>query len=480
MRKVVFLSALLLCASASSFSQEAIGLRLSNYSGANGILLNPASFVGTPLKWDFNIVAVDVFAENDYVYLQNESLISLIKRNNSSTTSTEGVTDENEVTVGYFTQLTDEKPISGYVNVHLQGPSLVLQNGNFSYGFTTGFRSVSSANDVHFVLGPENFADLEEGFPVGVSDFRAASLSWTELGLHLGAKVLENNRGKLTAGANVKFLLGHQAAYFENHVTTTLVKHADHTSWTGIDIDLAYSTNLAETNNGFDIGNSGKGVGVDLGVMYEMQPKWKSDLPYAWKFGASIVDFGSIRFNNNAEVYNFQNDGEVIFDDDAFNNVENLDDVAAVVNDAVNGTTTPTDDLKMRLPAALSVQVDRALPKNFYISALTVRRIKFKAPGVDRANILAITPRYERRWFEVATPVVLYDDKDLRLGASIKLAFLTIGSVNVLSIFWKHNFSGSDIYVALKLNPFLNRSKSGSGKKGKFGKNQTGCPYMRG
>ena len=134
----------------------------------------------------------------------------------------------------------------------------------------------------------------------------------------------------------------------------------------------------------------------------------------------------------------------------------------------------------MRLPAALSVQVDRALPKNFYISALAVRRIKFKAPGVDRANILAITPRYERRWFEVATPVVLYDDKDLRLGASIKLAFLTIGSDNVLSIFRKHNFSGSDIYVALKLNPFLNRSKSGSGKKGKFGKNQTGCPYMRG
>src|SRR4051812_39592029 len=52
-----------------SYSQEWLGIANSNYAGVTGITLNPASMVGSRLKWDVNIIGGDLFLQNNYVYI---------------------------------------------------------------------------------------------------------------------------------------------------------------------------------------------------------------------------------------------------------------------------------------------------------------------------------------------------------------------------------------------------------------------------
>ena len=119
----------------------------------------------------------------------------------------------------------------------------------------------------------------------------------------------------------------------------------------------------------------------------------------------------------------------------------------------------------MSLPSAFSVQVERSLGKGFFLNATAVKRINTGKNGVRRENMWAVTPRFENRLFEFMMPFVVYERNDPRLGAAMRIGFLTIGSDNLGSIIRKQNFSGSDVYVAIKVNPtYLKRTKKqGSG-----------------
>ena len=52
--------------------QEMLGIMNSSYSGITGATLNPAVTVTSPYYFDFNILAGDVFFENNYLYLAKE------------------------------------------------------------------------------------------------------------------------------------------------------------------------------------------------------------------------------------------------------------------------------------------------------------------------------------------------------------------------------------------------------------------------
>ena len=69
--------------------------------------------------------------------------------------------------------------------------------------------------------------------------------------------------------------------------------------------------------------------------------------------------------------------------------------------------------------------------------------------------------------------MIIYEE--FNVGASVRLGFITIGSENLGSIFKKSDFTGSDIYFALKVNPFNidfggRAIRSGSKNRGKKSK----------
>src|SRR3954467_11820139 len=72
-RYLILLSFSFLISSASA--QEMWGFSNSNYSGNMGIFLNPSTIVGAPYKYEINIIAADIFAENNYVYFPRNKKI---------------------------------------------------------------------------------------------------------------------------------------------------------------------------------------------------------------------------------------------------------------------------------------------------------------------------------------------------------------------------------------------------------------------
>ena len=117
------------------------------------------------------------------------------------------------------------------------------------------------------------------------------------------------------------------------------------------------------------------------------------------------------------------------------------------------------------------MQADYALVPYVYLNGLLVQRVPFGNVSLSRGNLLAFTPRFEHRWFSAALPISLYNYSDMRVGAAVRLAFFTIGSENLGSIIGNDNFTGTDLYFALRINPFSLGFGNWGGWSSRRGKN---------
>src|SRR5579871_4248829 len=83
-KSAAFLLGVLLCLTASS--QSFIGYGYDNYSGVNGLLLNPGSLADSKFKVNVNILAVSAFAGNNAYEMDRSRLFGLhlkgLKENN--------------------------------------------------------------------------------------------------------------------------------------------------------------------------------------------------------------------------------------------------------------------------------------------------------------------------------------------------------------------------------------------------------------
>ena len=101
----------------------------------------------------------------------------------------------------------------------------------------------------------------------------------------------------------------------------------------------------------------------------------------------------------------------------------------------------------MSLPTALSVQADIHVLDELYVNAVWMQRLVSSGPGLDRANYLALTPRLERKWYDVSFPFILYQYKYPRIGFAISIAYFSIGSDNISTFFIKKQKTGWKQYL---------------------------------
>ncbi|MDX1667327.1 MAG: hypothetical protein R3350_08860, partial [Saprospiraceae bacterium] len=128
------------------------------------------------------------------------------------------------------------------------------------------------------------------------------------------------------------------------------------------------------------------------------------------------------------------------------------------------------------LPTALSIQVDRSISEMFFLNATLVQGVPLHRTAAPRGSMLALTPRLESRWYGAALPIKLYNWDTPTVGLAMRLGFLVVGSDNLGSLFGRQaEFSGTDLYVALKVNPFGKGRKLASPVKGKRRNSDNGC-----
>ncbi|MFK7933987.1 MAG: DUF5723 family protein [Saprospiraceae bacterium] len=471
---------ILLFVTQSGITQEQLGLKLDNFGGVNTILLNPAQGVFSPFSWDVNLVGADVFVENDYAFFENTYLPEVLRQLENEIEvrpeiGNESEIDPNALIVDFY---RENKKRFLAVATNVTGPSALVQlPKQQSVGILTRARFATYAQQIPASFNYYNWDELPNAEEINITPMQLTAMAWNEVGIHY-SKAFETYNGKVAIGTNVKFLQGYESVYVAA-VSSFRIQRLPNDSLSASRLSLAYGfTNENITANEFNLQRNGIGFGVDLGVSFTIEEYADS---YRWRIGASLQDIGQINFNRNAESYVLQADSLVEVVSSAyeqFDNIDQLDDAITFFNQDVLGDTLVNNimrsSFKVGLPAAFSLQVDYAINENFYLNTTYVQRISGASAALQRGNLLAFTPRFEHRWFSASVPVATYNWQDFRIGLALRMAFLTIGSDNLGSIIGRSDFTGTDLYLALKINPF----KVNFGSKSKRKRGKVVCPAI--
>ena len=225
--------------------------------------------------------------------------------------------------------------------------------------------------------------------------------------------------------------------------------------------------------------NAGNGWGADLGITYERTMDEVNDYRphrggagctpqrYRYRIGLSLVDLGGIRFAR-AEAGTI-NAGSLSIPDHDDMRVRGIEGIDSVLAGATNWTRT--NGLRMGLPTGISLQYDQRLADFAYIGLAAVHPLSGRnSMRLRRANAIALTPRLETRYAELAVPIVLheFDLAKPTVGFMLRLHGLVVGTDHILPFISKRDVHALDLYVRVRWMIFRSPA-CGNGKRTRTG-----------
>jgi len=473
---------LVLCLPSVLFAQEQYGAAFSNYTPTNSVFLNPSSMLDAKTWLDIHIVGAGTYANNNFVSLNHTNWVRVLR------TQGEGL-DENDVE---FHQ--NKNKYQAYNRTFAQVLSAVWSQGDHAAGLFFNVRSYTAARGI-----PDYAAQfIENGVPeytpqhnidYSLKNVYASSVNYGEIQLSYAYTFYKKRKDMLMGGISIKKFLSIGGAAANIYNMNFNVRSDSLLSVFELDADGMVTPDPQLYAKG--------GMGLDLGFTYQ---KMMSDcssyypnskrmgcryLPYKYKLGFSIMDIGSVKFDE-AKVqfagYSFQSydwlhysDQDVDEDNplNVFQNQESSIDEGRVKK-----------PYKIHLPTYISAQGDynlwasRVYANAAIVQALPISRNKF---GVRRANSLMIGVRYESRIFDVSIPLSLYEYRTPQIGLAVRVYCLTIGTDKLFHFMGNSKLYGGDIYAHLKIPIFYHpkcRAHKRSGRDydaGKIRRRKDGC-----
>jgi Family of unknown function (DUF5723) len=461
-KRLVFLLILL---PGFALGQEMWGIVNSNFAGSNSALSNPSLLNSSKLYLDVNLITVDVFAQNNFAYLpaKDFSLLKLLKSNYE--VPAYGAKEDN------FIRYDNSKVKTVQFSVLAKGPSAMLIYNDHAFAFHTAVRSISSINRVPYEI--TNFGyfgfDYKPQWNINYidHDFSLAAMAWGEIGLTYSKDFYKYGFNQWTAGLTLKYLLGFSGAYVDVHDIDYVVLNDSTLDIRNLNADAGFSLPIDYNDGNFPAGKTikGRGLGLDFGVTYTRTQKGHSNQEYRklcqkpyrdyiFRMGASILDFGGIKFKDQAQKHSFDN-VDYFWERIDTLGFDNINAMVMELSERFYGSPDASlegSSFRMALPTALSLQFDYHYYKNFYVGANLIAPIGIKNNYLKRPAQLAVTPRYESYFFELALPISLYQFTQPRVGLSARLYFFTIGTEKLGSIFGMSDFTGTDLYFSIKIN----------------------------
>lgn len=426
---ILFFSCLILLANA----QDKLGIANSNYSPSNSIHLNPATSTNSKTFFHINWVGLSTYAFTNQAYIPKFSVwsktlqtpqLSKIKENNF-------LYSNNTVDGPCFVWSYKDLGIATYV----RGRAMVDVR-NIPYELVIAI----SENDTTY---------LSQHVNLDLKNVKLSEMSWLEYGVNFSKMLHKHGTKIISVGGNLKYLTGINIAYA--NLNTFKSQIID----TTIDIEK-YKAVIRYNTPGW---NTGKGVGVDMGFTYTKtldyvdayaahDPKYNcKHIDYKYKIGVSLLDAGFIRFKKNTFQSNIAGSMTInrFTSDSAF--YKNF-----------SPTFKENQPIWTVLPTAVSAQLDWNFGYHFYANLTAINSLTTSwMTGVQRQNVIALTPRYERKQFEIALPFALQRYKYPQLGLTIRARNIMLGVDNVLPLVMKTNTSGLGVYFnigfALYKNP---------------------------
>jgi hypothetical protein len=451
-------------------AQEMLGSSFSNYAGQMGVGFNPASIVGAPYRWELNLLSGDFAAQNNYMYLQANS--------NAIRKSMQGEAIPEDEFTDNFT--TSDKWM--YSSSFLKYPSFTWSGEKFAFAASVSTRAEVSATEIPYHLAKF----MKEGFdydPLQQTDWQATSgnaamLNWHEFSVTGGMVLWDDGVNYWTGALTLNYNYGLNGLYLDindfqyNSLADTLLVVYN------LNADYGYALPEDQDNTNDFLKRKGAGFSGSFGLRYMhnrnenyFDPcKRKNDeKPYDFRIGFSLIDLGSISFNNQAATFSIVDESTLWYGIDTvkFSSIRNLDSTLGLQFAGNPEAFRAGNSMSVFTPTALTMDVDVPLNSWFFVNAAIVQRIPVGKYQVARMNQLSFTPRIEFRRFEFALPLSVYEYSKARLGAAFRIGAFTFGTDILSPLIGLTDAYGADFYFGISLKGLgeCGRAKGGSGRK---------------
>lgn len=487
---------LIMCVSIDYVKSQSLIDIYGNYAGSRGAFLNPSSLTTSNVYADFGL-NVGVNADNNYFHIpakdayraiiapthkiSYKKIISNLPRYfdvDFNYGSSKPVAANVVVDVAMFNGMynfKDKQAVAFFArtraNVNLTNiPNKLIEIGmvglSYTYRASDGYTMIDTTVQYTQYVGRYTPKNIN----IGV-------MAWSEIGASYSALVYNRYKHRIDMGVNAKIALAVGAAALsslqckydlrlcegnEHKVLDSLWFFDDLSGSIAYSLPINYDASFSGGDNLFNKPINGFGVGFDIGVTYTRLRNpmtvrglksscFAEPIDYIWRIGLSVIDIGGVYFGkNNSEVTNY-NCLSTILDTKRFNDINSVRQFMNLVNETFDAKITKKSFI-MGLPTSVSLQFDCNISSNFFVNAIFIQPIPIMKYRVTSDAQLLISPRYESHNFDIAVPVTYLNYERLLVGASVRIAFFTIGTQNLLSLIGRGEVYGLDLYVSFKYN----------------------------
>ncbi len=480
------------CFNLISKSQSYLGYGNSNFAGVNGVDLNPSYVVDSRYSFDMILYGFNVGAQNNLVGVKSAALKPFRDNTGYFPKTADPLFDKKYIVydTGKYNLLRAQADAS----VSLPVLNFMISKEKWGVALTTRVRTILNVDGVS-----DNVAQLlvkQYDYPtsfvnnINNKNLSVGTMAWGEIGVAFGRELVDKGVDYLKFGVRPKLIIGAVAGYARIKDFQYQVLNKDTFINLQGDFQLGVSDNISTSNSGqtelrsnsfSDFDNYG--WGLDIGFTYEWRPDIKENknpanlykrkydrtkTKYKAKFDFSVIDIGMVKFTKGEGSRDFK---LKIIETKVNNNILEPKSIKAVgdtVSDYIKkglATSTPeSPSFRMPLPTAFVAQGDYNFGKNFYLNATIFGALQFgsRVAKVHDAAYVAITPRWDHRWFGAWVPISYNSVNQFMLGTGVRLGPLVVGTNNILPLISNAKVKNANIYSVLRI-PIL----YGSGRKKK-------------
>jgi outer membrane protein OmpA-like peptidoglycan-associated protein len=438
----------------TAFSQSFVGYGYDNYAGVNSLILNPSSIADSKYKVNVNLFSISVLAGNN-AYEMDRSRLFAFKFKNL-----------NEGNGFYKSTNTANKYL--YTNVDILGPgAMITLTPKDAVGITTRLRVIGN----EYNLGNPLFRLTGSADPTFYNiNIENASLqvkanAFAEAGFTYARVLSRTEKSEFKLGVTGKYIIGLAYGSMASGPLQLQIDPTNQILNLQGDVTAQYSANLDNAGSGTTISNiinkkAGHGLGFDLGFTYEL----KGSDPSVEKFrlGFAITDIGSVNYTNslNSKQYTLsatghntsefaKNSGESF--NDYFNRLQSTGLITSKGLAALS---------KVSLPTALHLNLDYEIYKRIYINGDVLLNMQSTTNPMapNYVTTLTVTPRLEKKWVSVYSPVSYSANGQLNWGAGVRVGPFFVGSGSVLSSLMKQRIQAADAHMGMTIPIFQHTS----------------------
>jgi outer membrane protein OmpA-like peptidoglycan-associated protein len=458
-------------------AQDLIGYNYNNYIGVNGIVSNPASIAASRYKVHVNLVTANAYAGSNAYDFNSKKFFKFQFKNWAEGTD--------------YRKDTSNQIKNAWANTDILGPSFLINlKTKGALGFTTRFRTIVNADN--FSSGAFSLFGSYDPATFGINynekQVNVNASSFADVGITY-AKILKH-RGKtlLKGGFTMKYIKGISSASMRVDSININIQDLNTIQKLNGGGSLLYADNidrLTQTGASTDfISELKKGsgtFGLDLGLVYEhrsgkFDPKYGTlkslyrTIPYDFRWSISVTDlaFAPVKYTSGTQSAYYTLSADNV-DKDTFSLRGQSSDVyiQRLQNSYLLSKQEANEAFEMALPTTIRTNFDYHVSTYFFVNAdamISIRGPKSEKIGNHYISTFSLTPRFEKQWYTVYSPVSYDIRKQLNWGAGFRVGPLFAGSGSVLSNLIKTDFRNADAHIGLSV-PIYQGTRTRKGKR---------------